>query len=130
MKSPMEVVQAAYAAFARGDVPGMLSLMDEGVEWKFVGPKGLPYTKSCRGKAEVAQWFAAIPLADDIEVFQPREFHSGPDSVTVIGWERTRAKPSGMVFEADWVHVFTVQNGKVTRFWGLMDTEANAAARR
>ena len=33
-------------------------------------------------------------------------------------------------FEAEWAHVFTVANGKVTRFWRIMDTEANAAARR
>jgi len=49
--------------------------------------------------------------------------------VTVLGWERTRALPSGKVFEADWVHIFTVRDGRVVRFWGMYDTEASAAAR-
>jgi ketosteroid isomerase-like protein len=49
--------------------------------------------------------------------------------VTVLGWEETAARPSGKVFQAEWAHVFTVRGGRVVRFWGIMDTEASAAAR-
>jgi hypothetical protein len=49
--------------------------------------------------------------------------------VTVIGWERTAALPCGKVFEAEWVHVWSVCDGLVTRLWGMLDTEAAAAAR-
>jgi ketosteroid isomerase-like protein len=130
MKSALEVVQAAYAAFGRGDVPAILEMLADKFEWKFIGPKGLPYTTSCRSKAEVGKWFASIPETDEILAFEPREFIAGGNNVTVLGWERTKAKPGGKVFEAEWAHVFTIADGKVTRFWGIMDTEANAAARR
>jgi uncharacterized protein len=127
---PLDVVQAAYAAFGRGDIPSVLEfLADDDIDWKFCGPKGMPYTGSCHTKSDVAKWFASIPEADDIQAFEPREFITGGDSVTVLGWEKTRAVPSGKVFEADWVHVFTVRNGRVVRFWGMLDTEASAAAR-
>jgi hypothetical protein len=49
--------------------------------------------------------------------------------VTVLGWERTAARPSGKGFESEWVHVFTVRAGRITRFWGMYDNEASAAAR-
>jgi ketosteroid isomerase-like protein len=49
--------------------------------------------------------------------------------VTVIGWERTAALPGGQVFECDWIHVWTVRDGLVTRLYGMLDTEAAAAAR-
>jgi ketosteroid isomerase-like protein len=73
--------------------------------------------------------FASIPEVDDIQGFEPREFIEGGEHVTVLGWERTAARPGGKVFETEWVHVFTVRGGKIVRFWGIYDTEASAAAR-
>jgi hypothetical protein len=126
---PLEVVKAAYAAFGRGDIPAVLEFVSDDIDWTFRGAKGMPYTGNYRTKRDVAKWFASIPEADDIQAFEPREFLAGGDSVTVLGWEKTRAVPSGRVFEAEWVHVFTVRDGLVVRFWGMYDTEASAAAR-
>src|SRR4029453_146803 len=75
-------------------------------------------------------WFGHVAELDDIQAFEPREFLAGPDHVTVLGWERTHALPVGGVYETDWGHVFNVRNGKVTRFVGMYDTAASAAARR
>ena len=72
----VEVVQSAYAAFGRGDVSAILSLIADEVEWKFCGAKGLPYTGTFRTKDEIAKWFASIPEVEDILVFEPREFIS------------------------------------------------------
>lgn len=126
---PLEVVQTAYAAFGRGDLPAILNLVSENVDWKFIGARGLPYTGTFRTKNEVGKWFASIPEADDILAFEPREFINSGEHVTVLGWERTRAVPGGKVFESEWAHVFTVRDGRVVRFWGMYDTEASAAAR-
>ena len=126
---PLEVVQAAYAAFGSGDIPAVLKFVADDIDWKFCGAKGLPYTGTYRTKSDVAKWFASIPKADDIQAFEPREFIVGGENVTVLGWERTRAIPGGKVFETDWVHIFTVRDGRVVRFWGMYDTEASAAAR-
>ena len=125
----VEVVQSAYAAFGRGDVSAILSLIADEVEWKFCGAKGLPYTGTFRTKDEIAKWFASIPEVEDLLVFEPREFIPAGDNVTVLGWERTRARPSGKLFETEWVHIFTVRDGRIVRFWGIYDTEASAAAR-
>ncbi len=125
----LEVVKTAYAAFGRGDLPAILGLVAEDVDWKFFGARGLPYTGTFRTKEQVAKWFASIPEVDDILAFEPREFINGGEHVTVLGWERTRARPSGKILESEWVHVFTVRAGQVVRFWGMYDTEASAAAR-
>jgi ketosteroid isomerase-like protein len=125
----LEVVQAAYAAFGRGDIETILNSIADEVDWKFFGPKGLPFTGTFRTKGDIAKWFASIPEVDDIQEFEPREFISAGDNVTVLGWERTRARPSGKEFESEWVHVFTVRAGRIVRFWGMYDTEASAAAR-
>jgi ketosteroid isomerase-like protein len=125
----LEGVRQAYQAFGRGDVPAVLDLVAEQVDWQFRGAKRLPYTGAFKTKAEVARWFTSIAEVDDIQGFEPREFIDGGDHVTVLGWERTAARPGGKVFETEWVHVFTVRGGKIVRFWGIYDTEASAAAR-
>jgi hypothetical protein len=49
--------------------------------------------------------------------------------VTVLGDERTRDHTTGREFECEWVHVMHFEGGKLTRFWGMLDSEAAAAAR-
>lgn len=129
-RSPVEVVQSVYAAFGRGDLDAVMAQVAEGAEWTFIGSRGLPYTGSRQGKAQIARWFLTIPQVDELLSFDPREFLAGAEHVTVLGRELTRARPSGRTFEADWVHVFTIRDGLITRFWGMYDTEAAAAARR
>jgi uncharacterized protein len=91
--------------------------------------KGAAYTGTFRGKDEVAKFFASIPEVDEVLVFEPREFISAGDKVTVVGWERAQVRPRGKVFETEWVHIFTTRDGRIVRFWGMYDTEASAEAR-
>jgi ketosteroid isomerase-like protein len=126
---PLEVVQSAYAAFGRGDVPALVALLDDGAEWTFRGSEGLPYTGTFR-KDQMSTWFGKVFEADDIQAFEPREFLVGPGHVTVLGWERTKARPSGREFQTEWVHVWVVRGGRIVRFWGMYDTEASSSARR
>jgi ketosteroid isomerase-like protein len=46
------------------------------------------------------------------------------EHVTVLGWEKTTAVESQTTFETEWVHVFTVREGKITRWRGFFDTAA------
>ena len=38
----LEVVRKGYEAFGRGDIPGLLSLLDPQISWVTPGPKDLP----------------------------------------------------------------------------------------
>lgn len=129
MTTPTTLVQSAYAAFGRGDIPGLLSLLTADVRWEFAGDSKAPYTGRVQGHPQVAEWFQAVAQVDGIQAFEPREFLAGPDHVTVLGWERTQALPGGRVFETPWVHVWQVRDGKLSRFFGILDTEAAAKAR-
>lgn len=128
-ESALSSVQALYAAFGRGDLPALLDLLTDDVDWRFVGDRASGYAGRVQGKAAVAEWFARVAAADDIQAFEPREFLVGADHVTVLGWERTVARSSGRAFDSDWVHVFRLREGRVCRFLGLLDSEASAAAR-
>jgi len=129
MSDALSTVQNLYGCFGRGDIAGLLQLLTPDVEWQFIGDRKMPYTGKVKGHGGVGEWFGGVAKNDDIQAFEPREFLVGPDHVTVLGFERTRDQTTGRVFECEWVHVIRVTNGKVSRFWGMLDTEAAAAAR-
>lgn len=124
MGTATAVVQQAYAAFAQGDVPAILDLLDDEVDWEFVGSENLEYAGLRRNRDEVAAFFAAVAAADAIHEFEPREFIEAGNHVTVLGWERATALDSTEDFESEWVHVFTVRDGKITRWRGFFNTAA------
>lgn len=129
MKTPIETVQAAYAAFGAGDIPALLALCSPNIVWQFVADRAAPYNATVSGHEQVGQWFAAVGASDDIHEFEPREMLAGPEHVTVIGHERTTLRATGKTFECPWVHVFHIKDGVVTRFWGMFDTQASGDAR-
>jgi ketosteroid isomerase-like protein len=126
--SAMQTVQQLYAAFGRGDIAAIAAAMADKFEWKFTGARAAPYTATVRTPQELMQWFGHVAATDDIRAFEPREFFDGGDHVTVLGWEDCFARATGKPYQCEWVHVFTLRDGKVTRFWGMYDTEAVARA--
>ena len=129
MSDALSTVQNFYASFGRGDIAGLMQLLSPTVEWHFVGGRHAPYTGTVKGHGGVGEWFGKVAGFDDIQAFEPRQFLVGPDHVTVIGDERTRDHTTGREFECEWVHVMRVEGGQITRFWGMLDTEAAATAR-
>lgn len=128
MNDPLATVQSLYACFGRDDLPGLLALLDDSVRWQFIGDRAAPYTGTVVGKAPVAEWFGAVASVDDVRAFEPRQYLVGTDHVTVLGWERCVARATGRPFEAEWVHVWRLQGGRVTAFVGQFDSEAAARA--
>lgn len=127
-RSPLDIVQSAYAAFGRGDVAGLLAELAPQVRWRFVGAPGAPYSGTFTGHDGVQKFLGGVAGADDIRAFEPRQFFTGADHVTVIGWESTVARATGKPFESDWVHVFEIEGGRIARFFGMYDTAPAAAA--
>jgi uncharacterized protein len=124
MGSALEVIQQAYAAYGRRDVPALLHMISEPVDWEFVGPVSLSYAGRRQHRDDVASFFSALASADDTQIFEPREFIEAGEHVTVLGWAKVLALDTGMPFESEWVHVFTVRDGKVVRWRGFANTAA------
>ncbi|MGZ3254163.1 MAG: nuclear transport factor 2 family protein [Burkholderiaceae bacterium] len=118
------VVKQVYEAFGRGDVSALLELVADDVDWECVGPADLAYAGPRHSRKEVADFFEALPLADEIHTFEPREFIEANENVTVLGWEDSTALETGQDFKTEWAHVFTVKNDKITRWRGFFNTAA------
>ena len=123
----VQLVKDGYAAFARGDIQGLLTLLSEDIEWVIPGAE-LPHAGTYRGHDGVANFFQKLALESETLAFEPREFVAEGDRVLVVGWERAKVKATNRMFQADWVMAFTVRNGKVTKFHEYSDTQAIAEA--
>jgi uncharacterized protein len=126
-----QVVQDLYAAFNRGDMPAILDLLDEQIDWHFVGrPQDVPFAGRRHGHQQMMAFFGTVAATCDVLAFGPNELSSYDDRVVSLGSEQVRVKNTGRIFESDWVHLFTVRNGKIVQLREYYDTAAIAEAFR
>jgi hypothetical protein len=117
----VEVVKGIYAAFATGDVPGVLGSFSEDIEW--YEAEGMPYGGLHRGGDAVAQKVFG-PIAEDVDNFAvtPEEFMSSGESVAVVTRYTGTGKETGKNLDQTAVHVWNIRDGKAARFRQFMDT--------
>jgi ketosteroid isomerase-like protein len=122
------VVQQAYEAFGRGDIPAVLDTQADDVVWHLQGPSVIPFAGAHRGREGIAEFFSLVGESLEIEQFEPREFVAQGDTVVVLGYERSIAKPTGRSFEQEWAHVYTLRDGKIATARLFEDTAAEVVA--
>jgi ketosteroid isomerase-like protein len=120
-----QLVQRLYDAFKRGDMETLLSGMADNIEWVTPGPPNFPLAGKRRGREGVAQFFKLLNDHEEMQEFEVQEFIAENGFVVVLGHYQSRIKSTGKTARSPFVHVYTVNNGKVTRFREFFDT-ANA----
>ena len=128
VRENVDVVQRTYEAVGRGDIPALLDLLTNDVEWTLQGPSVIPFAGTRRGREEVAEFFSSVGESLQFEQVEPREFVGQGDTVVVLGFERNLIKPTGRTFEQEWAHVYTLRDGKIAKFRAFEDTAAQVIA--
>lgn len=127
----LKLVQQFYTAFKRGDINGVMSTLADDVGWFIPGPKDVvPFVGQHQGRDQVARLIAKFAEMQDAEQFELRGFVAQGDKVVAQGHYRWRIKSTGHSYESDFVHAFTISDGKVSHFQEYLDTHAWAAAYR
>lgn len=120
-----ELLKGAYDAFGRGDIPGVLGVMHEQIEWNV--PEAVPQGKRVRGRDEVAGFFQNLvsiwsDFAVDID-----EFVASGDRVCVIG--RAKGKVGDAKTGYGFVHAWTMRDGVAVKFDEYVDPDPELLAR-
>jgi ketosteroid isomerase-like protein len=115
------VVQSAYDAFARGDIAGVIGVVDDDVDWS--SPGTLPQGGHFHGKDGVGKFFQAVGAGwSALELDIENVSEAGPGQVIgILRADGTRqdGQPSG--YGA--THVFDVLDGKIVRFREYTDLD-------
>jgi ketosteroid isomerase-like protein len=86
----LSTAKALYAAFNAHNIPGILDLLDDDVQWDSFGPDFALAIGFFKGKKGVGDFFAKLVGSDGQQVdsvFEPQEYFVGGGTVHVIGFE-------------------------------------------
>jgi ketosteroid isomerase-like protein len=120
----VELVQAAFRAFEKGDFEGVLRLCDENIE--ITQPPELPdVSPRQHGHAGVLEAFAIWPEQWDEYRVEILRVAAVSDQVLVTTRQSGRGKDSGAQVEAQFTFLFSIRSGKITQ-WRMFMQEAEA----
>src|SRR5947208_2709075 len=119
--SNVDIVSTAYDAFGRGDIPAIIDLVDESIDWS--SPMTLPQGGHFSGPLGVTRFFEGLgaswqSLAVEREVLDEV---SADTVVAIVKGHGVLRSGSPADFGA--THVFTLSAGKVTRFREFTDVD-------
>lgn len=112
----VQVVQDCYGAYGRKDLDSFFACMTPDIDWELTDVPGLDFTGKRKGTAQIAEYFDQFDDKLTIREFTPKEFIAQGDKVIVLGHSAWTAKGTNVDLDSDWVHVFTVRDGKVAAF--------------
>lgn len=125
----IKLVQDAYAAFGRGDLPAILDMITPDATIGIVGRKqDAPFFGMHSGKAGFAEFFKLLDEAHAISKFEPQRFLAAEEKVFIWGHYAWTMRKSGVSDDTEWLHVITVRDGKISMWRGHNDTAMLAAA--
>jgi hypothetical protein len=113
-QSNEDLVRGIYAAFGRADVPALLEMLDEQIEWH--APPNVPQGGDFHGREAVGGFFEAIgenweSLEVDVEALV-----AGGDRVVALVGLRGRLRASGEEAVYSSAHAWTIVDGIPVRF--------------
>src|SRR3954453_22690513 len=141
MSDNSDLIKSAYSSFAQGDVPAVIGLLSERVEWDVTsvlpqagswrgggggGEVFLALAGSGRGRDGAGQFFEQLGSQWADLTLEVEQMVSEADEVVGIGRAAGRLREHGDAAAGyHFVHVFTVADGAVTRFreWADPDEE-------
>lgn len=123
MADNLAILQSGYDAFARGDVPAVLKLLDPKVEWNEAEHVTYWTGGPFQGPQDVVNGvFARIPQDFDGFRIEVRRMVAAGDTILVEARYRATAKATGKPLDAQVAHVWDFRDGKIVRFQQYTDT--------
>jgi len=121
MTTNSEIVQGLYASFAQGDVPAVLAIMADDIQW--TEADGFPLAGTYVGPQAVLEgvFMRLGEIGDDWTVVA-EQFVAEGDTVVALGHYSWKHKSSGKPAAVKMVHVWTLDGGKAVAFQQHVDT--------
>lgn len=120
----VEIMTSLYEAFGRGDMAAVLGGMDPAIRWHEA--EGNPYMPSGEAwvgpDAVMSNLFMKLGEEWNGFTVHPAAFHDAGDVVVVEARYTGEYKRTGKSIDAQVCHIWTLKDGKVTKFQQYVDT--------
>ena len=126
-----DFVRSIYEAFGRGDAPTVLAAFSPDIVWTEAESLAYADRNPYRGPDAVAAGVFGRLMTEwaNFQV-RPETFIDGGDKIVVLGRYAGTYKATNRPVNAQFVHVWTVDGDKVTRFEQFTDTDQFSRAMR
>ena len=113
--SNVDVVKSVVAAFNSGDFPVAMELLTEDVEFDW--SRRMLDGEVVRGRDEVQRFLQGVrEIFEEIHIPAEELTDLGDGLVLLVGTARFKGRVSGLDVEASAANLWTVRDGKVSRF--------------
>jgi ketosteroid isomerase-like protein len=124
LSANLNIIKGAYNAFATGDIPAFLGAMDSKIEWNeaenFPYADGNPYIGA---NAIVQGVFVRIGADWEYWTITDQVYHVTLEAMVIVTARyNAKHKITGKVIRAQVTHMWTLKDGKITRFQQYADT--------
>jgi uncharacterized protein len=116
-----QIIENAYQSFATGNMPEVLAVFDENIEW--TEAEGFPYGGVYTGGEAIVE-NVFMKLAAEWENFTviADEFHDAGETIVALGHYSGKYTASGKSMRVPFAHVWTLRGGKIIKFVQYTDT--------
>ena len=119
----VSMVKRLYDALRRREVHSIMDMFaDDAVMHGPAASGVLPWGGTYNGRAGVAQFFKALGESLEPQQFDLNDFIAQDNNVVVLGYQKGAHQPTERPYETEFVHVWTIRNGKFTEFRAYNDT--------
>jgi len=119
----VKTIRSAYEAFARRDIPSVLELLADDVDWASeVASTEIPWWGIRHGKDEAADFFTRLGEEAEVLEFTPLVVIGDGDDVLAVVRYRAKSRSTGKIAEMDIHHQWRVRDGKVAYYRGSEDS--------
>jgi uncharacterized protein len=122
-EADISLIKEMYESFSRGDIKGVIAGLTPDVHWRVNGERGdYPLFGVWNGAGEVKMFFGSVAEQEQFSEFSPTEFYASGDRVFVLGRYAGKIAKTGRTFASEFVHIFTLRDGKVCNFHEFNDS--------
>ena len=112
--SSKNVVIKMLDAFSNADVDEILETVSDDSVWIYHGTQIIPKSLF-NGKEGVRDFFMNIFDRTEIIHFETKQFIEEDNMVVALGREHQKVKRSGRELKQNWVQIYTVEKGLITK---------------
>lgn len=117
----IEALQRGYEALNRGDLAVVLELLDPDIEWH--EPEPSPHAGTHAGRDSFERFLRGWIDSFDGFTVEPERILERDDRLIAVVHQSGRGRASGVQVDARLAHVWTVSEGRATRWEAVPDPE-------
>jgi ketosteroid isomerase-like protein len=118
----INIVRDLYSYFSVKNINAILEMLSPDVEWGEPSNPFNPAGGTRHGHKGFLEWLNIGKQSEDILILEPRKMLTDDDTVAVLGYMKCLAKPTGKIYESDFVHIIMIKDRKIVKFQEFFDT--------